>query len=190
MKVPFRETDMTDDTVSLYAATKKSNELFAFNYSHLFRIPTTGLRFFTVYGPWGRPDMAYYSFAEKISRGEEIKLFNAGDMYRDFTYIDDIVEGITRLLDKPPVAEAPKVPKRVLNIGHSEPVFMKDFMRLIQEKLGVEAKITNMPMQDTDVYKTYADVSALEALTGYHPQTDIATGLGRFLDWFRQYQPK
>ncbi len=188
MKVPFRETDMTDDTVSLYAATKKSNELFAFNYSHLFRIPTTGLRFFTVYGPWGRPDMAYYSFAEKISRGEEIRLFNAGDMYRDFTYIDDIVEGITRLLDKPPVAEAPDVPNRILNIGHSEPVFMKDFMRLIQEKLGVEANIVNMPMQDTDVYKTYADVSALEALTGYHPQTDIATGLGKFLDWFRGYK--
>jgi len=190
MKVPFKETDMTDDTVSLYAATKKSNELFAFNYSHLFRIPTTGLRFFTVYGPWGRPDMAYYGFAEKISRGEEIKLFNAGDMYRDFTYIDDIVEGITRLLDKPPVAEAPDVPKRVLNIGHSDPVYMKDFMRLIQEKLGIEAKIVNMPMQDTDVYKTYADVSALEALTGYHPQTDIATGLGRFLDWFRGYEPR
>lgn len=190
MKVPFKETDMTDDTVSLYAATKKSNELFAFNYSHLFRIPTTGLRFFTVYGPWGRPDMAYYGFAEKISRGEEIKLFNAGDMYRDFTYIDDIVEGITRLLDKPPVAEAPEVPKRVLNIGHSDPVYMKDFMRLIQEKLGVEAKIANMPMQDTDVYKTYADVSALEALTGYHPQTDIATGLGRFLEWFRGYEPQ
>ncbi|MEN9950306.1 MAG: hypothetical protein RLY85_1058 [Bacteroidota bacterium] len=187
MKVPFKETDMTDDTVSLYAATKKSNELFAFNYSHLFRIPTTGLRFFTVYGPWGRPDMAYYGFAEKISRGEEIKLFNAGDMYRDFTYIDDIVEGITRLLDKPPVAQAPEVPKRVLNIGHSDPVYMKDFMRLIQEKLGVEAKITNMPMQDTDVYKTYADVSALEALTGYHPQTAIADGLGRFLDWYRGY---
>jgi len=190
MKVPFKETDMTDDTVSLYAATKKSNELFAFNYSHLFRIPTTGLRFFTVYGPWGRPDMAYYGFAEKISRGEEIKLFNAGDMYRDFTYIDDIVEGITRLLDKPPVTEASEVPKRILNIGHSDPVYMKDFMRLIQEKLGVEAKISNMPMQDTDVYKTYADVSALEALTGYHPQTDIATGLGRFLEWFRGYEPK
>ena len=167
MKVPFRETDMTDDTVSLYAATKKSNELFAFNYSHLFRIPTTGLRFFTVYGPWGRPDMAYYSFTEKISRGEEIRLFNAGDMYRDFTYVDDIVEGITRLLDKPPVAEAPEVPRRILNIGHSDPVYMKDFMRLIQEKLGVEAKITNLPMQDPDVYKPYAYIRAPATLPGY-----------------------
>ena len=190
MKVPFKETDMTDDTVSLYAATKKSNELFAFNYSHLFRIPTTGLRFFTVYGPWGRPDMAYYSFAEKISRKEEIKLFNAGDMYRDFTYIDDIVEAITRLLDKPPIVTSPDVPQRILNIGHSEPVFMKDFMQLIQEKLGIEAKIVDMPMQETDVYKTYADVSALEALTGYHPQTDISTGIGFFLNWFRSYKPE
>ena len=179
---------MTDDTISLYAATKKSNELFAYNYSHLFRIPTTGLRFFTVYGPWGRPDMAYYSFAEKISRREEISLFNAGDMYRDFTYIDDIVEAITRLLDKPPVVVSTDVPQRILNIGHSEPVFMKDFIRLIQEKLGIEAKIVDMPMQETDVYKTYADVSALEALTGYHPLTDISNGLGFFLNWFRSYK--
>ena len=186
-KVPFIETDMTDDTVSLYAATKKSNELFAYNYSHLFRIPTTGLRFFTVYGPWGRPDMAYYGFVEKIIRGEEISLFNAGDMYRDFTYIDDIVEGISRLLDKPPFASAPEVPKRILNIGNASPVYMKDFISLLEHKLSKKATINALPMQETDVYKTFANISALVALTEYHPVTGIEQGLNRFLDWYRAY---
>ena len=186
-KVPFVETDMTDDTVSLYAATKKSNELFAYNYSHLFRIPTTGLRFFTVYGPWGRPDMAYYGFADKICNGDEIGLFNAGDMYRDFTYVDDIVEGISRLLDKPPVAKSPEVPKRILNIGNAAPVYMKDFISLLEEKMNKRASIKHLPMQDTDVYTTYADISALAALTGYCPTTPIAQGLERFLDWYNGY---
>jgi UDP-glucuronate 4-epimerase len=186
-KVPFVETDMTDDTVSLYAATKKSNELFAYNYSHLFRIPTTGLRFFTVYGPWGRPDMAYYGFAEKICNGDEIGLFNAGDMYRDFTYIDDIVEGVSRLLDKPPLAIAPAVPKRILNIGNSSPVYMKDFIALLESKLSKKALINSLPMQETDVYTTYADISALKKLTGYHPATEVNQGLDSFLDWYRGY---
>jgi len=186
-KVPFVETDMTDDTVSLYAATKKSNELFAYNYSHLFRIPTTGLRFFTVYGPWGRPDMAYYGFADKIYNGEEIGLFNGGDMYRDFTYIDDIVEGVSRLLSKPPSANAPAVPKRILNIGNSAPVFMKDFISLLEQKTNLTAQIRHLPMQETDVYTTYADISALASLTGYCPTTPIGQGLDRFLDWYRSY---
>jgi len=186
-KVPFLETDMTDDTVSLYAATKKSNELFAYNYSHLFRIPTTGLRFFTVYGPWGRPDMAYYGFADKISKNQEIGLFNGGDMYRDFTYVDDIVEGISRLLDKPPVAKSPEVPKRILNIGNAAPVYMKDFIALLENKLSQKAMIKTLPMQETDVYKTYANISALIELTGYNPVTEIGEGLDRFLDWYREY---
>jgi UDP-glucuronate 4-epimerase len=186
-KVPFVETDMTDDTVSLYAATKKSNELFAYNYSHLFRIPTTGLRFFTVYGPWGRPDMAYYGFADKICNGKEIGLFNAGDMYRDFTYVDDIVEGISRLLDKPPVAKSPQVPKRILNIGNAAPVYMKDFISLLEQKMNKSASIKHLPMQDTDVYTTYADISALAALTGYCPTTSIEQGLERLLDWYNGY---
>ena len=127
--------------------------------------------------------MAYYGFAQKIMKGEEIQLFNDGDMYRDFTYVDDIVEGISRLLDKPPMAHAPAVPRRILNIGNSAPVYMKDFIALMEEKLGKKAIIRSMPMQDTDVYNTYADVSALENLTGYHPQTTISDGLDRFLGW-------
>lgn len=186
-KVPFVETDMTDDTVSLYAATKKSNELFAYNYSHLFRIPTTGLRFFTVYGPWGRPDMAYFAFADKISNNQEISLFNGGDMYRDFTYVDDIVEGISRLLEKPPAASSPEVPKRILNIGNAAPVYMKDFIALLENKLSKKALINSLPMQETDVYKTYANISALIELTGYNPVTEIGQGLDRFLDWYREY---
>ena len=186
-KVPFVETDMTDDTVSLYAATKKSNELFAYNYSHLFRIPTTGLRFFTVYGPWGRPDMAYYGFADKITNNEEISLFNGGDMYRDFTYVDDIVEGISRLLDKPPVATSPEVPKRILNIGNAAPVYMKDFIALLEDKLFKKALINNLPMQETDVHTTYADISALASLTGYFPTTSIQYGLEKFLNWYNDH---
>jgi UDP-glucuronate 4-epimerase len=186
-KVPFVETDMTDDTVSLYAATKKSNELFAYNYSHLFRIPTTGLRFFTVYGPWGRPDMAYYGFADKITNNEEISLFNGGDMYRDFTYVDDIVEGISILLDKPPVAASPEVPKRILNIGNAAPVYMKDFISLLEDKLFKKALIKSLPMQETDVHTTYADISALASLTGYFPTTSIQYGLEKFLNWFNDH---
>ena len=185
-KVPFKETDMTDDTVSLYAATKKSNELLAYNYSHLFKIPTTGLRFFTVYGPWGRPDMAYYGFAEKIMKGDEISLFNGGDMYRDFTYIDDIVEGIYRLLDLPPSISDNTVPKRILNIGNASPVFMKEFISLMEDKLGKKAVIKSLPMPNTDVYKTYADITELGKLTGYYPTTKIENGLELFLGWFKQ----
>ena len=186
-KVPFVETDMTDDTVSLYAATKKSNELFAYNYSHLFRIPTTGLRFFTVYGPWGRPDMAYYGFTERINNGQEIGLYNGGDMYRDFTYIDDIVEGVSRLIERPPLANFPEVPKRIVNIGNADPVYMKDFIALLEQKTDKKAVVKHLPMQETDVYKTYADISALKQLTGYHPETEIDQGLDRFLDWYRGY---
>jgi UDP-glucuronate 4-epimerase len=187
-KVPFKETDMTDDTVSLYAATKKSNELLAYNYSHLFKIPTIGLRFFTVYGPWGRPDMAYYGFAEKIVKGVEISLFNGGDMYRDFTYIDDIVEGIYRFLDLPPSVSDNAVSKRILNIGNASPVFMKEFISLMEGKLGKKAMIKSLPMQNTDVYKTYADIAELEKLTGYYPTTKIEDGLELFLNWFKKYE--
>jgi UDP-glucuronate 4-epimerase len=188
IKVPFKETDMTDDTVSLYAATKKSNELLAYNYSHLFKIPTTGLRFFTVYGPWGRPDMAYYGFAEKIVKGEEISLFNGGDMYRDFTYIEDIVEGIYRLLDLPPTISDYAVPKRILNIGHSSPVYMKEFISLMEDKLAKKAVVKSLPMQNTDVYKTYADITELEKLTGYCPVTHISVGMDNFISWFSSFK--
>lgn len=183
-QTPFTETQNTDETVSLYAATKKSNELMAHTYSHLFGIPSTGMRFFTVYGPWGRPDMAYYSFAHAIVEGKPIQLFNAGDMYRDFTYVDDIVEAILRLITLAPVAATPK---RILNLGHSSPVYIKDFLAILEEKLGRKALIENRPMQDTDVYTTYADTAALEQLTGYHPQTNIADGLERFCDWYLGY---
>ena len=186
-KVPFKETDMTDDTVSLYAATKKSNELFAFNYSHLFRIPTTGLRFFTVYGPWGRPDMAYFMFAKAMKEGKPINLFNGGDMYRDFTFISDIIESIERLMLIPPKADAPKVPKRVLNIGHSEPVYMKEFIAILEDNLQTKACINALPMQDTDVFETYADVNALLDLVDYRPKMAIRDGLMSFLYWFEKY---
>lgn len=186
-KVPFSEEDKADSPVSLYGATKKSNELMAHSYSKLYGIPSTGLRFFTVYGPWGRPDMSPMLFAGAISRGEPIKVFNGGDMIRDFTYIDDIVEGTVRVIDNPPSSGegASGVPFEVYNIGCSRPVRLMDFISEIEAALGVEAKKEFLPMQAGDVYQTYADCSKLEARTGYRPSTSVHDGITRFIEWFK-----
>ena len=186
-KVPFSEDDRVDNPVSLYAATKKANELMAHSYSKLYGLPCTGLRFFTVYGPWGRPDMAPMLFATAISRGEPIKVFNNGNMSRDFTYIDDIVEGTIQALDHTPVAEnCPNaVPWKIYNIGCSNPVQLMDFISEIESALGVEANKVFLPMQQGDVLKTFADTSKLERECGYRPSTTLHEGIGRFIDWFK-----
>ncbi|MCQ2071776.1 MAG: NAD-dependent epimerase [Bacteroidaceae bacterium] len=186
-KVPFSEDDRVDNPVSLYAATKKANELMAHSYSKLYGLPCTGLRFFTVYGPWGRPDMAPMLFATAISRGEPIKVFNNGNMSRDFTYIDDIVEGTIQALDHTPVAEnCPNaVPWKIYNIGCSNPVQLMDFISEIESALGVEANKVFLPMQQGDVLKTYADTSKLERECGYRPSTTLHEGIGRFIEWFK-----
>ena len=177
-KVPFSEDDKADSPVSLYGATKKSNELMAHSYAKLYGIPSTGLRFFTVYGPWGRPDMSPMLFATAISKGEPIKVFNGGDMIRDFTYVDDIVEGTIRVIDNPPSFF------KVYNIGCSNPVRLMDFISEIETALGVEAKKEFLPMQPGDVYQTYADCSKLESELGYHPTTNLHEGIGKFIGWF------
>lgn len=186
-KVPFSEDDRVDNPVSLYAATKKANELMAHSYSKLYGLPCTGLRFFTVYGPWGRPDMAPMLFATAISRGEPIKVFNNGNMSRDFTYIDDIVEGTIQALDHTPVAgNCPNaVPWKIYNIGCSNPVQLMDFISEIESALGVEANKVFLPMQQGDVLKTYADTSKLERECGYRPSTTLHEGIGRFIEWFK-----
>ena len=196
-KVPFSEEDKADSPVSLYGATKKANELMAHSYSKLYGFATTGLRFFTVYGPWGRPDMSPMLFATAISKGEPIKVFNGGDMVRDFTYVDDIVEGTIRVIDNPPVVrqahqpvpepvEGPSaVPFKVYNIGCSHPVKLMDFIGEIENALGVEAKKEFLPMQQGDVYQTFADCSNLESELGYHPSTTLHEGIGRFIEWFK-----
>ena len=186
-KVPFSEDDRVDNPVSLYAATKKANELMAHSYSKLYGLPTTGLRFFTVYGPWGRPDMAPMLFATAISKGEPIKVFNNGNLSRDFTYIDDIVEGTIQVIDHQPKAEEcpNNVPWKVYNIGCSNPVQLMDFINEIESALGVEANKIFLPMQQGDVLKTYADTSKLERECGYKPSTTLHDGIGKFIDWFK-----
>jgi len=197
-RMPFSENDAVDHPVSLYAATKKANELMAHTYSHLYGLPTTGLRFFTVYGPWGRPDMAPMLFTRAILAGEAIKVFNHGQMQRDFTYIGDIVAGVVATLDRPPVADeafdraAPLAsgswaPYKVFNIGHSEPVQLMDFIRTLESALGVSAQLDLQPMAPGDVAATYADVSALQAWTGLAPHTGLSEGIGHFVTWYRQY---
>ena len=185
-KLPFAETDNVDHPVSLYAATKKANELMAYSYSHLYAIPSTGLRFFTVYGPWGRPDMAYFSFTEAILAGRSIDVFNHGRMMRDFTYIADIAEGVLRVLDRPPAGEPPHA---LYNIGNHEPVALLEFIETLEKALGREAKKRLLPMQPGDVPATYADISALRAATGFAPTTPLAEGIGRFVAWYRSYRP-
>jgi UDP-glucuronate 4-epimerase len=185
-KVPFSEDDMTDEPVSLYAATKKANELMAYSYSHLYRLPATGLRFFTVYGPWGRPDMAYFSFTEKLVKGETIPVFAEGQLRRDFTYIDDIVEGVVRLLFKPRPDEGPP-PHWVFNIGNNQPVKVVDFIRTLEKVLGVTAALDFQPMQPGDVAATHADTSKLQAWVGYKPTTELETGLTRFREWYNPW---
>jgi UDP-glucuronate 4-epimerase len=188
MHTPFNETDSTDEPVSLYAATKKSNELMAHTYSFLFNIPLTGLRFFTVYGPWGRPDMAYFSFTNAILEEKQIQLFNSGDMYRDFTFIDDIVESIVRLVEKIPTDGHGKSKNQIYNIGASSPVYLKEFIEILEQNLQKPAIIENKPMQDTDVYKTFADTTKLNNLISYTPQTTIYTGLEKFCKWYLKYK--
>lgn len=184
-KTPFSETDATDEPVSLYAATKKANELMAHTYSHLYGIPATGLRFFTVYGPWGRPDMAYFSFARKMLAGEKIPVFAEGKLYRDFTYIDDIVEGVVRLLFKPSVREG-RPPHAVFNIGNNQPVQVLDFIRTLEAAFDVKAELDFQPMQPGDVPATHADTSRLQEWVGYRPTTSLAEGLQRFAQWYRK----
>jgi UDP-glucuronate 4-epimerase len=197
-KMPFSEADSVDHPVSLYAATKKANELMAHTYSHLYGIATTGLRFFTVYGPWGRPDMAYFSFTRDILAGTPIAVFNDGQMMRDFTYIDDIVDGVVAVLDKPATpdpafdAQAPhpgrsRAPYRVFNIGNQDPVQLGVFVETIEKALGVPAVKQYKPMQPGDVVATYADVSALREWTGVSPRTPLADGIGRFVAWYRAH---
>ncbi len=185
-KVPFSTTDNVDYPISLYAATKKSNELMAHTYSHLYGIPTTGLRFFTVYGPWGRPDMAIYLFADAISKGKPIKVFNNGNMSRDFTYIDDIVNGIEILLENPPSKEDDKPAYRLSNIGNGNPQSLGDFIKAIETSFGIEADKEYLPMQAGDVPQTWADVSDIEEL-GYRSTTEINEGVREFVEWFKKY---
>ncbi|MBB6449895.1 UDP-glucuronate 4-epimerase [Geomicrobium halophilum] len=193
-KMPFSTSDEVNHPVSLYAATKKANELLAHSYSHLYNLPTTGLRFFTVYGPWGRPDMAYFSFTKNIMEGNPIKVFNNGEMMRDFTYIDDIVEGMVRLLDHQPVgnpnyedASESHAPYKVYNIGNNQPVKLMDFIRTIEKHLGKEANMEFLPMQPGDVEATYADIDDLQNAIGFSPSTSIDEGIEQFVAWYKAY---
>lgn len=197
-KLPFTEADPVNHPVSLYGATKKANELMAHTYSHLFGLPCTGLRFFTVYGPWGRPDMAYWTFTRKILAGEPLQVFNHGRMGRDFTYVDDVVDSLVRLLPNPPqpqlqamdtqpTAAASHAPWRVFNIGNRTPVPLLEFIRLLEEALGKKAAVEFMPMPAGDVQQTHADVSALQQAVGFHPDTGLQDGLAQFVDWYRAY---
>ena len=189
-KAPFSEDDKVDCPVSFYAATKKSDELMAHAYSKLYNIPATGLRYFTVYGPWGRPDMSPMLFADAITHERPIKVFNNGDMIRDFTYIDDIANGSVMTLDKPPVAaECPNgVPFKVFNIGCSHPVKLMDFIAEIENALGKKAKMEMLPMQPGDVYMTCADTTKLECQIGYKPKVELHEGISRFIDWYQSPQ--
>ena len=197
-KLPFSEDDPVDHPVSLYAASKKANELMAHTYAHLYDIPTTGLRFFTVYGPWGRPDMAFFKFTKLILAGEPISVYNHGKLTRDFTYIDDIVEGVIRVIDKPasadthfdsdtPTPAASKAPFRVYNIGNGTRIQLMDYIETLEECLGVKAQYQMMPMQDGDVHATNADVSRLRNEFGFEPNTTIKEGLSQFVKWYREY---
>ncbi len=198
VRMPFSVHDNVDHPLSLYGATKKANELMAHAYSHLFALPTTGLRFFTVYGPWGRPDMAMWIFTAAILAGKPIKLFNGGDMRRDFTYIDDAVDAVVRLLERAPIAtpggacKAPDpatsaAPWRVYNIGNNKPTELSEVVRLLEQAIGKKAERELMPMQPGDVPATYADIEALAREVGFKPATPIAEGIGRFVDWYRAY---
>ncbi|TKB44080.1 NAD-dependent epimerase [Thalassotalea mangrovi] len=197
-KTPFATSDSVDHPVSLYAATKKANELMSHSYSHLYGIPTTGLRFFTVYGPWGRPDMALFKFTKAMLAGEAIDVYNYGDMSRDFTYIDDIVEGILRVQNHIPTqnstwtveagsAANSSAPYRVFNIGNGNPVSLMDFIKALEQALGMEATKNMLPMQPGDVQKTFANVDDLYSVTGYRPQTSVVEGVANFVRWYKEY---
>ena len=184
--VPFRTTDNVDHPVSFYAATKKTNELLAHSYSHLYGLPTTGLRFFTVYGPWGRPDMAYFLFTEAILKGRPIDVYNHGKMSRDFTYVGDVVEGVVRTLQSSPEGMTP-APYRIYNIGNNAPVSLLEFVEAIERQLDQTAMKRFLPLQPGDVETTYADSSALMRDMGYRPDTKLAEGINRFVNWYREY---
>lgn len=197
-KTPFSTSDSIDHPISLYAATKKSNELMSHTYSHLYDIPTTGLRFFTVYGPWGRPDMALFKFTKAILEGNPIDVYNQGDMRRDFTYIDDIVEGIIRIQDIVPThnndwtvennsASTSSAPYKIFNIGNGNPVKLLDFIKSLERSLGIKAKMNLMPMQAGDVYQTYADIDDLIKETGHTSQVNVEQGVQQFVDWYRNF---
>ncbi|WP_089138342.1 NAD-dependent epimerase [Vibrio rumoiensis] len=197
-KMPFDTADSVDHPISLYAATKKSNELMAHTYSHLYGVPTTGLRFFTVYGPWGRPDMALFKFTKAMVEGKQIDVYNNGNMQRDFTYIDDIVEGVIRIQDVIP-EKTPEwtvetgspatssAPYKIYNIGNGNPVKLMEFIEALEESLGVEAKKNFMPMQPGDVYATYADTQDLFDVTGYKPSMSVKQGVANFVDWYKEF---
>jgi len=197
-RLPFSEKDNVDHPISLYAASKKSNELMAHSYAHLFGLPCTGLRFFTVYGPWGRPDMALFKFTKAILEGKPIQVYNNGDMVRDFTYVDDIVEGVIRVIDSPArpdgswSGEAPnparsKAPYRIYNIGNNKPVQLMRYIEVLEKALGRKAELEMMPMQPGDVPATMADVSELETALGYRPATQVEVGVPKFVEWYRSY---
>lgn len=186
-KTPFSTSDNVDHPISLYAATKKSDELMAYTYSHLYGIPATGLRFFTVYGPYGRPDMAYFKFANKIRKGEPIQIYNHGDMYRDFTYVDDIVTGIEHMLCNPPKANELGDLYKVYNIGNHKPEQLMHFIEVLEQALGQKAEKEYLPMQPGDVYQTYADVTDLQKDFDFKPETTIEEGLGKFAAWYKKY---
>jgi len=197
-KVPFATSQNVDHPVSIYAATKKSNELMAHSYSHLFGLPTTGLRFFTVYGPWGRPDMALFRFTAQMLKGEEVEVYNRGEMIRDFTYVDDVVEGTGRILGKipgpspewdpaDPIADISSAPFRLYNIGNNQPVRLLDFIAALEQELGIKARLNYLPMQPGDVPQTAADAASLEAATGFRPKTAVQDGIRAFVRWYRGY---
>ncbi len=190
-KIPFAVSDRVDCPVSLYAATKRANELMAYTYSHLYGIPTTGLRFFTVYGPWGRPDMAYFSFTRSILNRKPIKIFNYGNMRRDFTYIDDIVEGIILVINKKPQnvsnGNNKSLPYKIYNIGNNQPVNLIDFIEVLEKQIGITAIKELLPIQAGEVEETYADIDDLIQDTGFKPNTSIDVGLKYFVDWYRSY---
>jgi UDP-glucuronate 4-epimerase len=196
--VPFAETHNVDHPISLYAATKKANELMAHTYAHLYRLPCTGLRFFTVYGPWGRPDMAYFKFTKAILAGQEIPVFNNGDMMRDFTYIDDIAQSMLRLIDRTPEPDpdwsgnhpdpsSSNAPYRIYNIGNNNPEQLMDMIGILEAELGLKAKKKMLPMQPGDVYATYADTDTLARDIGFKPSTSLKDGLRKFVAWYKDY---
>ncbi|GJL85000.1 MAG: NAD-dependent epimerase [Micavibrio sp.] len=186
-KVPFSTEDNVDHPVSLYAATKKAGELMVYSYAHLYGTPSTALRFFTVYGPWGRPDMAYFKFVKAIYEGKAIDVYNNGDMKRDFTYIDDITEALMRLVDKTPAADENGAPYKLYNIGNNSPEDLMVLISMIEEEVGVEAEKNMLPMQPGDVYETYADTDDLERDIGFKPSTPLKKGLQEFVKWYRDY---
>jgi UDP-glucuronate 4-epimerase len=186
-QMPFRVSDAVDHPISLYAATKRANELMAHSYSHLYQLPTSGLRFFTVYGPWGRPDMALFKFTEAMLAGQPIDIYNQGEMARDFTYIDDIVESICRLRGRPPVATQTTAPYQLFNIGRGQPVPLLAFVDALEKALGMRAQRLLLPLQPGDVLKTWADVSALAQWVGYQPQTSVESGVEAFVQWYREH---